>query len=531
MNLSLRAARGLSILVLMACILVFAVSCKKSSAPSSGPAATSGAAITTAGGSGSAKITYRPEVRIMEEQEGQDAIIGVGTSGAALLFAGSNSTAQSFKAGDVLVIKGLIARTVLAAENVPEGIIVLTQQAELGEIVQQGKIHVEAPVRFSALRSQTIYPTSVPLRQSLGALLPERVYAQSTEQLRQNQAEAKGNSDAADKLKDGIVSAVTKDWEVTWSATPAAGRLNLNLTLKKDVGGFIGLVKAEGHLDDFDFASDIDVDQGVTQRVEAGMKKINGSMNVNWSVAKDSAGGLTERAKMKLPGAITIPLGQFLGGLPLFLEISAAVIVNPAITGGKEYSRGSFRVNYDGYQHFTVKEGTVDSDGNVSGDIKVFEQQGISATAPMGMVVAFAAPRIELSLGLKKLFKMTDIKEAAGKVDMIADQVAKRLLTSEQQNQLNKGPLGKFSFANAADVALGSDATAYFEFTTTSGTSFSGMSAFNPCSRSDITLSANVGASAEAFKVSVGKTDKNIFKKQITHIEPPGVPLCESVGK
>jgi len=79
-------------------------------------------------------------------------------------------------------------------------------------------------------------------------------------------------------------------------------------------------------------------------------------------------------------------------------------------------------------------------------------------------------------------------------------------------------------------MALGSQATAYFEFTTTSGTSFSGMSAINPCSRSDITLSANVGASAEAFKVDVGKTEKNIFTKKITHIDPPGVPLCESVG-
>jgi hypothetical protein len=425
----------------------------------------------------------------------------------------------------------MIARTVLAAEKVPEGILVLTQQAELGEIIQQGKIHVQAPVRFSSLQSQTIYPTTIALAQSFSTLLPGKVHAQSTEQLRQNKAESKGNSDAADKLKDGVVSAVTKDWEVTWSAIPTAGRLNLNLTLKKDVGGFIGLVKGEGYLADFDFDSDIDVDQSVTQRVEAGMKKINGLMNVNWTVSKDSAGGLTERAKMKVPGAITVPLSQFLGGLPLFLEISAAVIVNPAITGGKEYSRGSFRVNYDGYQHFTVKEGTIESDGQVSGDIKVFEQQGISATAPMGMVVAFAAPRIELSLGLKKLFKMTDIKEAAGKVDMIADQVAKRLLSQEQQYQLNKGPLGKFSFANAADVALGSNATAYFEFITTSGTSFSGMSAFNPCSRSDITLSANVGASAEAFKASVGKTEKNIFKKQITHIEPPGVPLCESVGE
>jgi len=254
----------------------------------------------------------------MEEAEGKRAIIGVGTSGVALLFDSSNAMAQSLKAGDVFMIKGMIARTVLAAEKVPEGILVLTQQAELAEIIQQGKVHVQAPVRFASLQAQTFYPSTFPLTQAVSQILPGRVYAQSVEQLRQQNAEAQGKSDAAGKIKDGVVSAVTKDWEVTWSATPTAGRLNLNLTMKKDIGGFIGLVKGEGYLADFDFDSSIDVDQSVTQRVEAGMKKINGVMNVTWTVAKDSAGGLTERAKMKLPGAIvpSPPMARYVSKKP-----------------------------------------------------------------------------------------------------------------------------------------------------------------------------------------------------------------------
>src|SRR5437899_1126341 len=73
-------------------------------------------------GSGSAKVSYRPEVRVMEEAEGRASISGVDSTGAALLFDSANAIARSLKKNDILVIKGLIARKVLAAEAGPDGI-------------------------------------------------------------------------------------------------------------------------------------------------------------------------------------------------------------------------------------------------------------------------------------------------------------------------------------------------------------------------------------------------------------------------
>ena len=72
-------------------------------------------------GSGYAHITYRPNVRIMEQDEGKKALIGVSTDEASLLFDGSNEIARSLKAGDVLIIKGVLARVVLGAEQTPMG--------------------------------------------------------------------------------------------------------------------------------------------------------------------------------------------------------------------------------------------------------------------------------------------------------------------------------------------------------------------------------------------------------------------------
>ena len=89
-------------------------------------------------GSGYAHVKFRPSVRMMEAEDGKRALIGVSSNDAGLLFDASNATARSLRAGDVLVIKGLLARNVLAAEATPDCIVVITQQASLVDVVQDG---------------------------------------------------------------------------------------------------------------------------------------------------------------------------------------------------------------------------------------------------------------------------------------------------------------------------------------------------------------------------------------------------------
>jgi hypothetical protein len=57
------------------------------------------------------------------------------------------------------------------------------------------------------------------------------------------------------------------------------------------------------------------------------------------------------------------------------------------------------------------------------------------------------------------------------------------------------------------------------------------MSAISPCARFDLILVAQVGASAEVWGKSVGTTSKDIFKKSMTRVDPPGMRLCENIGK
>jgi hypothetical protein len=118
--------------------------------------------------SGYAHVTFRPNVRVMEEEEGRGAIIGISTYENALLFDPSNATARALRTGDVLMIKNLIARKVLAAEETPDGVIVLTEKAALTDLIQDGQIHIEMPVRYGPLQATVPRRSVLEVEQSLG---------------------------------------------------------------------------------------------------------------------------------------------------------------------------------------------------------------------------------------------------------------------------------------------------------------------------------------------------------------------------
>lgn len=517
--------------VLLAANVLVLAGCKKNEQPRPS-AGVSAPEPPLRQGSGHARVTYQPNVRIMEREEGENALIGVSSNDAGLLFDASNATARELKAGDVLVIKGLIARSVLAAKVTPDGVIVLTQQASIPEVIQEGEITLEAPVRFGEPAESAEGKGFREFRTALPSLWPGTVYAQSPEGNAMSKAEQQGTRDAYGNLIKAPFQAILDDWKVVnWSAKPEPGKINLEFTITRSEAGFVALITGKGYVSDFDFSTNIGVHKSTMEKMETGFKNLNGLMNFHWEIAKDTAGVMAEESRIKLPGAIEIPLWKYADGLPLFLEIGSALLIHPAITGGKEVSKGSFRISYDGYQHFKVKTGTIDSDGKVTGDIQLLDQDNISPAAPLGMVVSFAAPRIELTLGLQKIISTKNIQKAADYVDKAAAIVAKELLSPDAYNAYKNGPLGKFSLGGTLKNALSTSGAATLQLIGTSATSYTGMSAITPCSRADLNLVGKIGVSAVAWGQSVGSLSKDIFRKEMTKVDPPGMKLCEDIGK
>jgi hypothetical protein len=461
----------------------------------------------------------------VEREAGLKAIKGISTNGESLVLDASDPKLASLKAGDVLVIKGYIARKILASEIQGPNILIITENAALTDAVEDGHITLSAPIRFGALQAEKTGPK--PLHDWFDRLTPP-VYAQSTADKVRNTIKDKGR-DAYGNIVNGIHGQEISGWTTDFYTTPADGHIDIHLKLTKSVGGFIAIVTGEGNVSNFDMDSDIGVEHTKYEKINMGLKNLNGMMNFKWEVATDTPGAKTGDDRIKLPAAIQIPLYQYLDGLPLCLEISSALILRPALSGGKEYSRGAFRINFSGYQHFSGAKGNIDADGNVTGDIQFLEGQNISALAPMGMVVAFAAPRIELSFGLTKIFPQDTLEWTADKVDKIANYLAKKSLSPDVYAQLT-GKLGTDIISKGVKSMTQSDATAFFEMVTSAGMSNSGMSAIAPCTRHDIHLWGKVGVSAQLMGIGMGQTTKDIYKKDFTRIDPPGNHLCESVG-
>ncbi|HET7584389.1 MAG TPA: hypothetical protein VFK13_05745 [Gemmatimonadaceae bacterium] len=483
------------------------------------------------GASGHATIAYQPNVHMMERDAGMAALHAVNRNGSTLLFDASVPQIAALHTGDILVIKGLLARRVVAVKRVGAEIGVLTEPASLGEVVRDGHITLHLPVHFTPVPAvEAQRPARTPWDALLALAVPDAL-AQSPGGERLKRGEEDGKTDAYKKLAMGAVNGVFKGWETTFTAVPGNNRVDLSITLTKDVGGFVAKITGDGYLADFALDAGIDVERGIVDQVEMASKRINGVMNFNWEVSKDTPGAFSGNDRIKLPAALSAPLGEFVGGLPLFLEVSSAVIIEPAISGGKEYSHGAFRITYDGAQGFSVKKGNIDDDGNITGDIQFIESRNISALAPLGMVVAFAAPRIELTLGTSKLFEMSEAKEAAEKVEEIADDLIEAAYGEEALEKWKDSPMGSVSIRDAIADAVESDAAGYIELVTSTGMSNTGMSAIAPCTRTDIHMTVTVGASAQALGQQLGEAKKVVFKRDLARVDPPGAHLCEQVGE
>ncbi len=516
------------------CLVVFAgCSRDKGSGGSSGggPAgnpnlASDYTAPRNSGGSGSADVKYKPDVHVVEQKDGMNALISVSTDGSTLVFDRSRGGFPELKDGDVFVIKGLLARKVVASMTEGNELAVLTVKAGLTDIISDGKIQVHAPIRFGSPQHASTSDASKSLALVTDAFGPAPLYAQGPTETRRQEAEEAGVKDAYGNLAAAPFKAVLSGWETKFSTDPEPGKLNIHLQLKKEAAGVGAVITGEGYLADFDFDSDIDVQKSTVEKVQLGYKKLNGLMNFTWEIQTTGDGSLRGNSKMKLPAAIEIPLYQYLGGLPLFLEISSAVIIKPAFGAQYEFSRGGFRITYDGYQSFKAHEGTVDADGQLNGDLKLGESESGSG-APIGLVVALAMPRLELSIGVSKILKFDGVADAAEKADKYFDQLVTRTFGADALAKFKASPMSQVTGKNIVDAAMGSNAAAYIEVTTSVGTSHSGSAAMVPCTRTDLHMAANIGFTASAFGQGVADTDKELFKLDTTRVKPDQDMLCK----
>jgi len=234
-------------------------------------------------------------------------------------------------------------------------------------------------------------------------------------------------------------------------------------------------------------------------------KNLNGQVNFGWEAAKDEPGVEAMEQKIKLPSCFIIPLP--IGGIPFSLEVSEALLLHPAFTGGKEVARGRFRVEYNGVQGFSFSEGNVNQEGQGNAEGSIVDNFSLSPVAPVGFVAAVAMPRIELKLGTDTVFQVVKKYAPPGLADAAL-------------NLLKKTPFGS-KLQQAVSDKLKTTGAAYAQVIITTSTIAAGAGSLIPCQKARLITTISVGANATILGKDKGKVQKDIFHQEKTIVVPP----------
>jgi hypothetical protein len=491
-----------------------------------------------------AHITYRPEVRTIGRSGFLSTLVAASPDGHVLVFHNAPADIHALKSGDVLLIKSELARKVLGTEDHGAETYVVTDRARIADLVQDGEINIDAPLNFSAPHAAALAPVR-PKSDLLGLLLPS-AYAQnsSTEQIEQQaiqrSAEQQAGQQAAEEEKlanrldllKSAVGQVVSGWTVTqYQAMTEGDVLTYKLVLAKDTQGFVGKVGASGHVNNFQFWSDVKVTRGLISGISSGLNKVSGTLQFDWEIAKGTPGPWNIADPVKLPAALTVPLAPLLDGLPLTLEISSALLIHPALTGGNQVQSGGFTITLHGSMSASIAAGgAVPGDSSIDETFQITNDAGLSPVAPDAMVIAYAAPRFELQCNpfgslefLEQLKKASEAYESySGIATAIAKKFAPQLLETWEKS-------GELVF-NAVSSALKSSADVYAQLATTEGVVHSSAISMIPCSKKWIEFSGQVGTAADIGGMTPNaKHTATVFTKKFEKADPPS-NFCQKVG-
>jgi hypothetical protein len=496
MNRSWKSAR---LLVLAGTVFLFATCSRKSpgpessretaSRPKSADALNLAADLTTKPGN-TFQATFTDKVVKMEQVAFIKSIRSISSDNTTFVFDPSDDAASKLHEGSILFVPGVAIRKVDVATRQENNLVVVTEDAPLLEALKDANIKWSTPVNFAAVaRASAAIPqtaSEAPLTlsgQILGAL-SSTVYADS-----------------------GGLSLSGEDdgWAYTVKASPLPDKLNLDLDVSRKYNGLVVKVTGSGYVQNFETAATIMVKDSQLKYFDYQNKNLNGQVNFGWEAAKDAAGVEAAEQRIKLPSSFSIPLP--IGGLPFSLEVSEALLLHPAFTGGKEVARGRFNVAYNGVQGFSLDQGNVNQEGQGNAEGSIVDNFSLSPIAPVGFVAAVAMPRIELKLGTDTVFQ-------------VVKKFAPPGLADAALNLLKKTPFGS-KIQQAVSDKLKTTGAAYAQVIITTSTIAAGAGSLIPCQKARLITTIQVGANATILGKDKGKVSKDIFHQEKTIVIPP----------
>ena len=453
--------------------------------------------VSIDGGNNYAHVTYAPAVKMFDHSELQSSLMGVSSDGHGFVFQHASPGIQALKAGDVMMVKGEMAAKVAGVVTDQDQTLVLVDQASLHDVVKSGEIKMDLPVRFHG-SGKFARRESPPLASTVLDLLETPVQAQQIP-----------------------VGTKIAGWTVAkWSMVAADNEADYDLVMVKSEAGFEAWVGIKGWIGNFDISSNLSMPEsssGALSQLAAKASNLSGFVTVEWEIGKSTPGVWATEDRVKLPAGISIPLAPFLGGMPLTLDISSAVLLHPGLTGNNEFAHGGFNVSFSGSGNFqSPSSGDLSGEGSMSIKDQITVSNSISPMAPNAMLIAFCAPRIELRYDVLGPFANA-LGSAGGVVDTAYNRLL-GLLPPNVQNGIANSPLSKMTPSNF----LKSNADVYLEFVVTGGVTHSASASLFQCTSTTIVYALKAGAAADLFGLTNGAAvEKELFKHGNYFWDPP----------
>jgi hypothetical protein len=455
------------------------------------------------------QVTLGDSTVLVDQATVRRTLRSVSSNGNTFVFDSTPDFAR-LRPGSVLLIHGAAMLKVLAVMPFEGKIALITVPAALTDAVRDAHIHFDHDVHFGA-QSASAGGDRTP---AYASLLPETATWRAL-WVRLRHGRVEQDSGPAPQPVGGQGCGSKDGWDYCVGGSAGGSQLQLNLSVKKQAAGYSAILSGDGHLDDFNTSSDVDIGGHDLKQFAWSTNKLNGIMNFSWHAGKDSPGPWTDEERIPLPTSFELPLA--LGDIPLTLSVTEALLIHPGFTGNGELSQGHFRIQFDGAQNFTFHGGNLDDHGNVSGTTEILETQGQSALGPHAFLTALAGPRIELKFEAASVMKsITQLLPSA-----MAERAATAFSQSAVGQSLLNTPVGQ-AIAGALGLAkqsvetvLKSNAAAHLDFILTASLVESGSASIVPCKQAIGSLTVKVGANATVFGQSQGSVEKTVFQHGI----------------
>jgi hypothetical protein len=452
-------------------------------------------------------VEYSPNTAIVDLKTVAQALRGVSDDRQIFLFQDSPALREKLVPGKCVLFEGLDLRKVDALALDGTTLIVGTETAPLTEALKNLQIQFKVPIDFEDIfshasaerRSLEAPPARWALLESVSAALDAlepKVYAEGGGEL---QGDVKFRDD-----QDG-------EWNLHFqNAFNPDHSMSFNFQLHRDAEGLEAEIGGKGNLSKFELQDAMFTEDGQFKAASFQTTGLHGTVNFDWTIRTSEAKTPMKEARVKLPGAIKIPLEET--GLPMSLVLSEALLFHPAFTNKNAVAKGGFNVSYSGDEGFKLSGSDMEAPSATTGDGAIVSTEGFSPLSAYGVVVAMAVPRVELKMGAEDLF------EAAG-LPISSEQMKKAI------NALQSLPLvGKF-FGKKGKNPLDSEAAAYFQVVLSTTAAHSGMLSLVPCQQFTLVAKGQVGVDAKWLGTEMPTPSKDLFTKSVTQIRPDS-PIC-----